>query len=131
MKNTLKILYLILFAGFTLLTLFLSSSVIFDWFGIRAKEGNYVLFVVVANFISSWLYVLTIIGVLRHKKQAYLPMVFSFILLIIAQVVLHHHIAQGGLYEQKTVYALYFRMFVTAAFGSVAYILTHSSTKKN
>ncbi len=30
-------------ALFAMLTLFLSSSVIFDWFGIRAKEGNYVL----------------------------------------------------------------------------------------
>jgi hypothetical protein len=33
-------------AGFGLLTLFLSTSVIFNLFGIRAKEGNYVLNVV-------------------------------------------------------------------------------------
>ncbi|HRA60413.1 MAG TPA: hypothetical protein PLG30_12425 [Bacteroidia bacterium] len=31
---------------FGLLILFLSSSVIFDLFGIREKEGNYVLFIV-------------------------------------------------------------------------------------
>jgi len=30
----------VLLVGFGLLTLFLSTSVIFDLFGIRAKEGN-------------------------------------------------------------------------------------------
>lgn len=40
--------------AFSLLTLFLSGSVIFDFFNIRAKEGNYVLFIVWANFISSF-----------------------------------------------------------------------------
>jgi len=35
----------IVLAVFGLVTLFLSSSVIFDLFGVRAIEGNYVLFV--------------------------------------------------------------------------------------
>jgi hypothetical protein len=46
MKKTLLYTLPILLTGFGLLTLFLSTSVIFDLFGIRAKEGNYVLFVV-------------------------------------------------------------------------------------
>jgi hypothetical protein len=56
MKRYIQYILATILAGFGLLTLFLSSSVIFDLFGIRAKEGNYVLFVVWSNFISSILY---------------------------------------------------------------------------
>lgn len=45
-KKIFRYLTAILLVGFGLLTLFLSTSVIFDLFGVRAKEGNYVLFVV-------------------------------------------------------------------------------------
>ena len=42
MKKKLHYLIALLLATFGLLTMFLSASVIFDLFGIRAKEGNYV-----------------------------------------------------------------------------------------
>jgi len=42
---------LLLFGG---ITLFLSASVLFDLFGMREKEGNYVQFVVLANFFASY-----------------------------------------------------------------------------
>jgi hypothetical protein len=58
----------VILTAFGLLTLFLSTSVIFDLFGIRAKEGNYVLFVVWSNFISSILYFLLLMGLLRAKN---------------------------------------------------------------
>lgn len=41
-----RILLVVVISAFALLTLFLSGSVIFDLFGIRAKERNYVLLVV-------------------------------------------------------------------------------------
>jgi hypothetical protein len=50
MKKILPYLFATLLAGFGLLTLFLSTSVIFDLFGIRAKEGNYVVFAIIAYF---------------------------------------------------------------------------------
>ena len=53
---------------FALLTLFLSGSVIFNLFGIRAKEGNYVPLVVWANFISSILYLAAAYGLFKMKK---------------------------------------------------------------
>jgi hypothetical protein len=68
MKKTLLYTLPILLTGFGLLTLFLSTSVIFDLFGIRAKEGNYVLFVVWSNFISSILYLLAAYGFIKSKK---------------------------------------------------------------
>lgn len=57
-----------LLAAFGLLTLFLSASVIFDLFGIRAKEGNYVLFIVWANFISSIIYLIASYGIIKSKS---------------------------------------------------------------
>jgi predicted RND superfamily exporter protein len=68
MKKILPHLFATLLAGFGLLTLFLSTSVIFDLFGIRAKEGNYVLFVVWSNFISSILYLFAAYGFIKNKK---------------------------------------------------------------
>ena len=62
MKKTIQIISGIILLAFGLLTFFLSTSVIFDLFGIREKEGNYVLFIVWANFISSILYLLAAFG---------------------------------------------------------------------
>ena len=52
MKVTILKISAIILTLFALITLFMSSSVIFDLFGIREKEGNYVLFIVITNFIK-------------------------------------------------------------------------------
>ncbi len=127
MKKIGKIVFIAIFSAFTLLTLFLSSSVIFDWFGIRAKEGNYVLFVVVSNFIASLLYLTSIVALLKNKKWAFHPLGLALVILIAAQIGLHNHISAGGIYETKTVSAMYFRITLTAVFGLLTYLLT----KKN
>lgn len=124
MKKIGKISFLTIFTAFTLLTLFLSTSVIFDWFGVRAKEGNYVMFVVVANFACSILYLVSIIALLKNKKWAFHPLGLALIILIGAQIGLHSHINAGGIYETKTVFALYFRMTLTAIFGISTYLIT-------
>ena len=84
MKKILQYFAAVVLTAFGLLTLFLSSSVIFDWFGIRAKEGNYVLFVVWANFISSILYLFTAYGLIKLKKWSYQLLGVSVIFLSIA-----------------------------------------------
>ncbi len=61
----------IVLAVFALLTLFLSSSVIFDWFGIRAKEGNYVPFIIWTNFICSILYLIAVYGFFKRTKWTF------------------------------------------------------------
>ena len=68
MKKYIPCILTIVLTAFALLTLFLSTSVIFDLFGIRAKEGNYVLFVVLSNFISSILYLFAAYGFAKSKK---------------------------------------------------------------
>lgn len=68
MKQKLRYIIAVALGLFALLTLFLSSAVIFDFFNIREKEGNYVLFVVWANFISSILYLVAVYGLVKVRK---------------------------------------------------------------
>ena len=109
MKKLLFNLPIIVLTGFALITLFLSSSVIFDMFGIRAKEGNYVLFVVWSNFISSVLYIFAAYNWYKLKPLAYKLLGSSTLILIAAQIALYSHISSGGIYEEKTVKAMFFR----------------------
>ena len=117
--------------AFALLTLFLSSSVIFDMFGIREKEGNYVLFIVWANFISSILYLLAAFKWFKLKQCVYKILSLSVVTLIIAQVSLFVHINNGGIYEEKTVSAMFFRIGLTIIFIIIAYVSIPKLMKNN
>lgn len=129
MKRALLIAIAIILAGFGLITLFLSSSVIFDLFGIRAKEGNYVLLVVWANFLSSILYLVTAYGFIKNKKWTIKPIGLSAIVLIAAFIGLLIHINSGGIYETKTVGAMLFRIAVTIGFTALAFIMISKNRK--
>jgi len=122
MKNILTYALITVLSAFALLTLFLSSSVIFDWFGIRAKEGNYVLFVVWANFISSIIYLFSSFGLIKLKQWSYKALMASAGILIIALIGLFLHINAGGLYETKTVGAMFFRISLTLVFALLTYL---------
>ena len=117
-------------ALFALLTLFLSSSVIFDWFGIRAKEGNYVLFIVWANFICSVLYLFAVYGFLKRVTWTFWILMTALIVLIIAFIALQFHINNGGIYEEKTIGATVFRMLVTLIFSLLAFYNIKKKLKK-
>lgn len=121
MRKALPYLFVFLLTAFGLLTLFLSTSVIFDLFGIREKEGNYVLFVVIANFISSILYLFSAFGIIKKKKWAITMLGISTILLIIAFIGLNIHANSGGVYETKTMGAMIFRISVTLVFTVISY----------
>ena len=121
MKKYIPFLSSLILAGFGLLTLFLSSSVIFDWFGIRAKEGNYVLLVVWANFISSLLYLISAYGFMKIKSWTFKTLLVATVILIVALIGLFIHIYSGGIYETKTVFAMLFRISVTIVFTAIAY----------
>lgn len=129
MKRVLPVSLAALLTAFGLLTLFLSSSVIFDLFGIRAKEGNYVLFVVWANFLSSILYLVAAYGFVKSRKWTIKPLGISAIILVLAFAGLLIHINSGGIYETKTVGAMLFRIVVTAVFAALAYVLILKNNK--
>ena len=129
MKKVVLYITTILLVAFGLLTLFLSGSVIFDLFGIRAQEGNYVLFIVWANFISSLLYLFSAYGFLKMKNWTVLILGISAVLLIIAFTGLIIHVNTGGIYETKTIGAMIFRITVTLVFAFLAYFLTFKKQK--
>jgi hypothetical protein len=129
MKKILPFLAAAILAAFGLLTLFLSTSVIFDLFGARAKEGNYVLFVVWANFLSSLIYLSAAYGFIKSKKWTAPLLGISGIVLLLAFVGLFIHINAGGIYETKTIGAMIFRITATLVFLALAYFTINKYKK--
>jgi hypothetical protein len=131
MKKIFNYFPVVLLVAFALLTLFLSSSVLFDWFGIREKEGNYVLFVVWANFICSILYLIAAYGFIKSTKWTFQVLSISVIILTVGLIGLFVHINSGGLYETKTIGAMIFRISITLAFVFLAYLKFIRNEKNN
>mgnify|MGYP006909075761 CR=1 FL=1 len=102
-------------------TLFMSSSVLFDWFGIREREGNYVAFIVWTNFIAGFLYLIAAYGLLFAKKWALWVLVATLLLLVCALIILGLYINYGGDFELKNVGAMIFRIIVTIIFSVLGY----------
>lgn len=123
MKHTILNILSIGLLLFGLLTLFLSASVIFDLFGIREKEGNYVPFVVWSNFVSSLLYLAAGYGLFKVKQWSVWLLVISVFILIAAFIGLKIHINDGGLYEAKTIKAMVFRIGLTILLSVASYFL--------
>lgn len=122
MKNgNLQKLSALLLSAFGLITLFLSLSIFFDLFGVRAMEGNYVLFVVIANFISSLLYILAGVGFLTQKLWTTNVLVASVAILLVAFMAFSVYAFTGGLHEQKTYAALVFRTVFTLVFVVISF----------
>ncbi len=120
----------VLLTAFALLTLFLSSSVILNLFGVRAMEGNYVLSVVWANFFSSLLYLLAAYGFLKARSWTYGVLALSFFVLLTGSVAFALHINAGGLYEEKTIGALFFRSTLTLIFTLIAFLTTRNKNER-
>lgn len=129
-KMTITVTALIL-AVFAMLTLFLSSAVIFDWFGIRATEGNYVLFIVWANFACSLLYLIAVYGFFKRKKWTFWVLITALLILTVAFIALQFYIHNGGIYEAKTIKAMLFRILVTLGFSLLAYFNIHTQRLNN
>ena len=129
MKKLILYLIVVSLTAFALLTLFLSTTVILDLFDIRAKEGNYVLFVVWSNFISSILYLFAAYGFIKSKEWTPKLLVISSIILIAAFIGLKIHIDSGGIYETKTVGAMIFRISVTLLFAIIAFFTIRKRKK--
>lgn len=108
---------------FALITLFMSTSVIFDLFGIREKEGNYVLFVVISNFIAGFLYLFAAYALFTEKTWATKLLLMTTTILVLSFVGLLIHANTGGIYEQKTIKAMLSRIAITGAFAIISWII--------
>ncbi|MBK6964440.1 MAG: hypothetical protein IPH20_11035 [Bacteroidales bacterium] len=129
MKKTLLYIIATVLAAFGLLTLFLSSSVILDLFGIRGREGNYVLFIVWANFLSSILYLIAAYGFIKGKRWTIKPLGLASIVLLVAFTGLLIHVNAGGIYETKTIGAMAFRITITIVFAAFAFLMISKNIK--
>jgi len=116
--SNISVIFLVLFG---LLTLFLSTSVIFDLFGVREREGNYVLFIVWANFISSILYLIAAVTWFKKMKITSTLLGTSTAILTLGFVGLLIHINAGGLHETKTIGAMVFRTLLTLILIFISY----------
>ncbi|MDB0011822.1 hypothetical protein N9E20_03350, partial [Crocinitomicaceae bacterium] len=92
MKKVGPIVLVTILSLFGFLTLFLTTSVIFDLFGIREREGNFLMFIVWANFISGILYLLSAYGIVKKKKWSVSLLGLSSVILISALIGLFSHI---------------------------------------
>lgn len=120
--KALKIIQTVLLSFFGLLTVFMASSVIFDLFGIREKEGNYVLFIVYTNLICGILYLLAAYTTWTKPKLSFKTLLVSLSLLIIAFVAFQFYIHNGGIHEEKTVKAMLFRIVFTAIMTGIGWL---------
>lgn len=116
---------------FGLVTLFMSTSVIFGLFDIREMEGNYVLFVVVANFICAFLYLAAAYGFFTRQKWTTILLNSAVGILVIAFIGLAIHIYSGGIYEKKTVGAMIFRTLLTIGFALISFYYISKPTNEN
>lgn len=120
-NNNLQKTSAVVLSAFGLITLVLSLSIFLNLFGIRAMEGNYVLFVVIANFICSILHLQAGIGLWLQKQWTTKLIGSSIVLLVITFIAFSVYAANGGLHEQKTYGALVFRTALTAIFFAISY----------
>lgn len=129
MKTKGKYILATVLGAFGLLTVFLTSSVLLDLFGMREKEGHYVLAIVWANLIAGLVYLLTAYGVIKEEKWTVKSLLIALIVLIIGQILFFAHVVNGGLYETKTVGAMIFRIAFTVLLAVLAFQLNRK--KKN
>ena len=130
MKKNISLAIGLLLAAFGLLTLFLSGSVIFDLFGIRAREGNYVLFIVWANFIASFIYLFSAYGFVKSKAWTTSILSIASVILLVAFLGLIIWVYKGGIHETKTIAAMIFRITVTMGFTALAYYTINKKSIK-
>jgi len=125
-------LYLVtaLLTGFGLMTMYMSSSVIFDWFGLREKKGDYVLFIVWANFICSFLYLIAVYGILKSRNWTYKILGLSFLILSAAFIGFLFLIQMGGNYETHTLVLMVFRIAITFSFTFYAFYTINKKLKR-
>ena len=129
MNNLKRFLPALIIGAFGALTVFMSGSVIFDLFGIRAKEGNFVSFIVWTNHFAGWAYLAAAYGFVTQKKWTFKLLFIFLAVLLVAFVSLKMYIGAGGIYEERTVKAMMFRMTVTAVMAAIAYFTINKADK--
>lgn len=123
--KTLKLIQttLLIIVGFA--TLFMSAAILFDFFNIRESQGDYVQFVVIANFVCAFLYLAAVSSNLKgNTKNSARFLGLATLIMVVAFVALLFYIESGKPYELKTIKAITVRTAFTALMAIISvYIL--------
>jgi len=120
MKTLKKYIPATILTAFGLLTLFLTTSIILDLFGMREKNVGYTPFVIWVNFFCGLAYITAAYGFLNSKKWTAYLLGLAIIALIITFFAFTNFIANGGVHKADTYGALIFRLSLTTIFALVA-----------
>lgn len=120
--KALKIIQTVLLSVIGAISIFMTTSVIFDLFGIRDKEGNYVLFIVYTNLICGILYLIAAYIAWVKPQISFRTLVVSLSLLIISFIIFLLYINNGGIHEEKTVNAMIFRIVFTGLMTGIGWL---------
>ncbi len=129
MQNILRIINSIALTFFGGLSVFLTLSIIFDWLGIREKEGNYVLFIVYANLICGIIYLIAAYANFIKFKKTYLLLTVAIGVLLAAFIALSFYVNSGGIHEEKTIGAMLFRIGITIGFTLLSFYTINNNNK--
>lgn len=130
MQNILRIINSIALTFFGGLSVFLTLSIIFDWLGIREKEGNYVLFIVYANLICGIIYLIAAYANFIKFKKTYLLLTVAIGVLLAAFIALLFYVNSGGIHEEKTIGAMLFRIGITIGFTLLSFYTINKNNKQ-
>lgn len=129
MIKGIKILQSLFLSVFGALSVFMTISIIFDWFGMREKEGNYVLFIVYTNLVCGFIYLYAAAIIWKKPKNSFCVLAISTVLLILAFVALQVYANNGGMHEEKTLYAMLFRIGFTAVMTAISFYIFKKSNQ--
>jgi len=106
-----------LLAGlFGVLTIKEGGSVLFS----GAEAGAYVPFVLWFNFLAGFIYIITGVGLWLHKRWATLLSVLLAVATAMVFAAFGIHVANGGAYEMRTVWAMTLRTSFWAVIAILA-----------
>jgi hypothetical protein len=101
--------------AFGMLTIKSGGQVVFGNTAARAAAGNFVPFVVWFNFLAGFAYVAAGVGLWARRRWAAVIAVALAAGTALAFAAFGAHIASGGAYEMRTVWALTLRLAVGSA----------------
>ena len=130
MQNILRLINSIALTFFGGLSVFLTLSIIFDWFGIREKEGNYVLFIVYANLICGIIYLIAAYTNFLKFRKTFLLLSGAIGILLAAFIAFLFYINSGGIHEEKTIGAMLFRIGITIGFTLLSFYTINKNNKQ-
>lgn len=126
----LRIIHTIILVILGALSVFMSTSVAFDLFGIREMEGNYVPFILYTNMACGYLYLFAAYMNWKSLAISARTLLIATLALITAFVFFSIYIEKGGVYELKTVKAMVFRTVITAVLTASAFYMHKFSSEE-